>query len=43
MNDVFIGWLKVTTSVTSAGAGEKTWPSIDELTIVGATLVVKNV
>ena len=35
VNDVSIGWLKVTTSVTLAGAGEKTWPSIDELTMYG--------
>ena len=43
VNAVFIGWLKVTTSVTLAGAGENTWPSIDELMITGGTLVVKNV
>ena len=33
VNDVFIGWLNVTTSVALAGAGEKTGPSTDELTM----------
>ena len=37
VNAVFIGSLNVTTSVTLAGAGEKTSPSIDELTMYGAT------
>ena len=40
MNEVFIVSLKSTTSVTVAGAGENTEPSIDEDTIVGETLSV---
>ena len=43
VNDVFIGSLKVTTSVTSCGAGEKTSPSEIELeTTNGGVVSVVN-